>query len=264
MKMRADVLLTARGLSESRERAKALIVGGSALLDGRPLKKASELVDDTAVLTVLEPPKYVSRGGQKLEKALFEFSIDLNGLVCADIGASTGGFTDCMLKNGAKRVYAVDVGHDQLAEKLRIDPRVVPLDGVNARDLSSALIGEPLSFVSVDVSFISLKLVIPSILPLLCENARCVFLIKPQFEAGRGSVGKGVVRSIATHERVINEIIAFLSDYPLTPTGLTFSPIAGQDGNIEFLMLCEMNARAAKLSAKSVVLNAHQSLKREV
>ena len=186
MKKRLDILVTERGLAESREKAKALIMAGDVYVDQQKADKPGDLYPEEAPIEVRgKGLKYVSRGGLKLEKAMAEFPITLSGLVCMDVGASTGGFTDCMLQNGAKKVYAVDVGYGQLAWSLRTDPRVVNLERTNARYLSQEQVPEPIDFFSVDVSFISLSLILPAVRPLLAENARAVCLIKPQFEAGR-------------------------------------------------------------------------------
>ena len=237
MKKRLDILVTERGLAESREKAKALIMAGDVYVDQQKADKPGDLYPEEAPIEVRgKGLKYVSRGGLKLEKAMAEFPITLSGLVCMDVGASTGGFTDCMLQNGAKKVYAVDVGYGQLAWSLRTDPRVVNLERTNARYLSQEQVPEPIDFFSVDVSFISLSLILPAVRPLLAENARAVCLIKPQFEAGREKVGKkGVVRDPAVHQEVIEKILSFALENGYSVLGLTFSPVKGPEGNIEYL-----------------------------
>lgn len=240
-KKRLDVLLFERNLSESREKAKTTIMSGIVYVNGQKEDKAgSTFPDDES--TVIEirgnTLRYVSRGGLKLEKAVNEFALNLTGLTCMDIGASTGGFTDCMLQNGAAKVFAVDVGHGQLAWKLRNDDRVVCMEKTNIRYIKPEDIGgEMLSFASVDVSFISLTKVLPAAWPLLLPDARMVCLIKPQFEAGREEVGKkGVVRDKKVHESVIRTIVSFVLEMGFSILGLTFSPIRGPEGNIEYLI----------------------------
>lgn len=243
-KKRLDVLLFERGLSESREKAKTTIMSGIVYVNGQKEDKAGTVFpdDDTTVIEVRgNTLRYVSRGGLKLEKAVNEFSLDLSGLTCMDIGASTGGFTDCMLQNGAKKVFAVDVGHGQLAWKLRNDERVKCMEGMNIRYITAEDIdGEALSFASVDVSFISLTKVLPPVWPLLKDGAHMVCLIKPQFEAGREEVGKkGVVRDKKVHESVIQNTVDFVTEMGFRILGLTFSPIRGPEGNIEYLIYLE-------------------------
>ncbi len=230
-----------RGLAETRSRAQALILGGrvrtgtgdSARLD----RKAGDLVDADVEVDVIVPDPYVSRGAHKLIAALDAFRIDPAGRTCLDIGASTGGFTDVLLQRGAARVYAVDVGRGQLAERLRRDPRVVSMERTNARTLTSGVLPEPVSLVTVDVSFISLKLVLrPAASMLGIEGGDVVALVKPQFEAGRGQVPGGVVRDGAVHRAVLRDVIAFAPDAGLQPRGLIASPILGPEGNREFLL----------------------------
>ena len=236
-KKRLDVLLTERGLQESRQRAQAVIMSGEVFVNGQRVDKPGTAVAEDARIEVRGGTlAYVSRGGLKLEKAMAAFPIDLNGAVCADIGASTGGFTDCMLQNGAEKVYAVDVGYGQLAWKLRSDPRVVCLERTNARYLTKEQIPEPLDFASIDVSFISLKLILPALRPLMAENGQVVALVKPQFEAGREKVGKkGVVRDSAVHQEVLEHFLVHADEADFSVKGLTFSPIRGPEGNIEYL-----------------------------
>ena len=238
-KTRLDVLLVQRGLAPSREKAKTLIMAGEVFVDGQREDKAGTAFPEDAGIEVkaARPFPYVSRGGLKLEKALQEFPCDLTDRCCMDVGASTGGFTDVMLQNGAASVYAVDVGYGQLAWKLREDPRVTVMEKTNIRYVTPEDIGERPSFVSVDVSFISLTKVLPPVLELTTEEAELVCLIKPQFEAGRSQVGKkGVVRDPAVHREVITNIIEFTRQIGLYPAGLTYSPIKGPEGNIEYLL----------------------------
>lgn len=239
MKERLDVLIFNKGFAESREKAKALIMAGLVFVDGERQDKAGTSVDVNAELLVKgQENKFVSRGGKKLKKAVDTFSLSFDGMVCADIGASTGGFSDCMLQNGAKKVYAVDVGYGQLAWKLRTDERVVNMERTNIRYVTEEQIPEKLDFFSVDVSFISLKLVLPVLNSLTDENALGVCLIKPQFEAGREKVGKhGVVREQSTHIEVIRNVFSYIEASGFAVKGLTFSPIKGPEGNIEYLVL---------------------------
>ena len=236
-KKRLDVLLTERGLQESRQRAQAVIMSGEVFVNGQRVDKPGTAVANEAELEVRgHTLRYVSRGGLKLEKAMQTFPITLEGKTCADIGASTGGFTDCMLQNGARRVYAVDVGYGQLDWKLRSDERVVCLERTNARYLSTEQIPEPLDFASIDVSFISLKLIFPALYPLLREGGEIACLIKPQFEAGREKVGKkGVVRDPAVHLEVLQQFLRHAKENDFTVLGITYSPIRGPEGNIEYL-----------------------------
>ncbi len=242
MKERLDVLLVKKGLAPSREKAKAIIMTGSVFVDGQREDKAGTAFEEEKVHIEVrgETLKYVSRGGLKLEKAMQEFPIDLTDAVCMDIGASTGGFTDCMLQNGAAKVYAVDVGHGQLAWKLRNDERVVCMEKTNFRYMQPEDIADKLDFASVDVSFISLtKILIPA-RNLLKDNAKMVCLIKPQFEAGKDKVGKkGVVREPEIHEEVINKIVTYADMIGFEIKGLSYSPIKGPEGNIEYLVFLE-------------------------
>ena len=237
MKERLDILLVRGGFFASREKAKTTIMAGQVYVNGQKEDKAGMKFDVDSVLEVRgKTLPYVSRGGLKLEKAVKSFGLNLEGLVCMDVGASTGGFTDCMLQNGAIRVYAVDVGHGQLAWKLREDDRVICMERFNARQLSPEDLPEQVSFSSIDVSFISLKLILEPVMSVLKEGGRIVSLIKPQFEAGREKVGKkGVVRDPKVHEEVITEVISYAAKIGLTPEGLTFSPVTGPEGNIEYL-----------------------------
>ncbi len=237
MKKRLDVLLTERGLAESRQKAQAIIMAGQVFWQGRRMDKAGASVPEDADLEVRGGLKYVSRGGLKLEKAMETFDLpDLAGAVAIDAGASTGGFTDCMLQNGAAKVYAVDVGYGQLAWSLRSDPRVVCMERTNVRYLTAEDIPEPLDFGSVDVSFISLRLILPALRGLMKPSGELVCLIKPQFEAGKEKVGKkGVVRDRAVHREVLEQFLRNAAECGFFVKDLTFSPIRGPEGNIEYL-----------------------------
>ncbi len=239
MKERLDVLLVSRGLVASRERAKASIMAGLVYVDSQKVDKAGTLVPVTADITVRgDSIGYVSRGGLKLKKALASFSLDLQGKVMADIGASTGGFTDCALQNGAKRVYAIDVGYGQLAWSLRTDDRVINMERTNIRHVTVESLGEALDFVSIDVAFISLAKVLPVVKNLLAPGGTVVALIKPQFEAGREKVGKkGVVKDPLVHKSVIKKVLDEAQELGLYPVNLTYSPVKGPEGNIEYLVL---------------------------
>ncbi len=230
-----DVLLVERGLAETRQRAQALLLAGEVQVDGRTVTKAGTLVPEEAGIVVRAPLKYVSRGGLKLEAALDGFGVDVRGKVCADLGASTGGFTDVLVQRGAARVYAVDVGYGQLAYKLRRDARVVVMDRVNIRLLEA--LPEPVDFATIDVSFISLTLVLPTAYRLLKSTGETIALIKPQFEAGREQVGKGgVVRDPRVHRSVLERITQYAAANDWTLRGLRRSPITGAEGNVEFLI----------------------------
>lgn len=268
MKKRLDILVTERGLAESREKAKTLIMAGQVYVDGQKADKPGDTFSDDAAVEVRgKGLPYVSRGGLKLEKAMREFGLQLQGRTCMDIGASTGGFTDCMLQNGAQRVYSVDVGYGQLAWSLRTDPRVVNLERTNARYLTREQVPEEIGFFSVDVSFISLTLILPAVRPLLAEHGQAVCLIKPQFEAGREKVGKkGVVRDKAVHEEVIEKIRSFALENGFSVLGLTFSPVKGPEGNIEYLIYLERSETPSQgeqvPSAQQVVEESHRALDR--
>lgn len=237
-KERLDVLLVDKGICTSRERAKTNIMAGLIFVDGQRVDKAGEKVSvDADIVFKGEELKYVSRGGLKLEKAMNTFGIDLTNKVCMDIGASTGGFTDCMLQNHASKVFSVDVGYGQFAWKLRTDERVVCMERTNIRYVTPEDIGVPLDFASIDVSFISLRTIMPAVKNLLGDKGEVVALIKPQFEAGREKVGKkGVVRDIEVHLEVVNKIVNFLIENDLNVLGLSFSPIKGPEGNREYLV----------------------------
>ena len=263
-KKRLDVLLTERGLQESRQRAQAVIMSGEVFVNGQRVDKPGTAVAEDARIEIRGGTlAYVSRGGLKLEKAMATFPIDLHGAVCADIGASTGGFTDCMLQNGAEKVYAVDVGYGQLAWKLRSDPRVVCLERTNARYLTHEQVPDELDFASVDVSFISLKLILPPLNGLLKDGGHAACLVKPQFEAGREKVGKkGVVRDPDVHLEVLEHFLDHAKESGFTVLGLTYSPIRGPEGNIEYLGYLEKGPwQERTFDLKALVEESHQTLK---
>ena len=263
-KKRLDVLLTERGLQESRQRAQAVIMSGEVFVNGQRVDKPGTAVAEDAQIEIRGGSlAYVSRGGLKLEKAMATFPIDLHGAVCADIGASTGGFTDCMLQNGAEKVYAVDVGYGQLAWKLRSDPRVVCLERTNARYLTHEQVPDELDFASVDVSFISLKLILPPLNGLLKDGGHAACLVKPQFEAGREKVGKkGVVRDPDVHLEVLEHFLDHAKESSFTVLGLTYSPIRGPEGNIEYLGYLEKGPwQERTFDLKALVEESHQTLK---
>nr|MBC7245452.1 TlyA family RNA methyltransferase [Chloroflexota bacterium] len=244
-KERLDVLLFKRGLVESREQGRRLIMAGQVYVNGELIDKPAARVSLSATISIEQLPAYVSRGGIKLEAALTAFDVDVHGLVVADIGASTGGFTDCLLQHGAARVYAIDVGYGQLAWRLRQDPRVVVMERVNVRYLSE--LPEPIDLATIDVSFISLKLVLPVVMRLLKPGGQVIALIKPQFEAGRKQVGKGgVVKDPAVHRSVLYDILSWAVQRGLQARGVIASPLRGPAGNIEFLahfVLCTEEAQ---------------------
>ncbi len=264
-KERLDVALVEQGFAESREKAKRLIMSGIVYVNNQKSDKAGNTVKADDVIEVRgQPLKYVSRGGLKLEKAVNVFPIKLNGFICADIGASTGGFTDCMLQNGAEKVYSIDVGYGQLAWKLRTDERVVNLERTNFRYVTKEQIPEDLDFASVDVSFISLSHILPVMRELLKEGGTAVCLIKPQFEAGKEKVGKkGVVREKSVHIEVIEKIIDLIDENRFSLLGLDFSPVKGPEGNIEYLVYIrkEENPISAEgISAEDVVEKSYEKL----
>lgn len=238
LKERLDVLLVEKGIFETREKAQKSIMAGDIFVDGMRVDKCGEKVKKSADIEFRgDEMKYVSRGGYKLEKAMNSFKIELKNKICMDIGASTGGFTDCMLQNGATKVYSIDVGYGQFAWKLRVDPRVVCLERTNIRYVKPEDLDELSDFASIDVSFISLVKVLPAVFNLLKETGFIVALIKPQFEAGREKVGKkGVVREKSTHIEVITKIVNFLKVNQINIIGLEYSPIKGPEGNIEYLI----------------------------
>ncbi len=266
-KIRLDVALHERGFVDSREKAKALIMAGLVYVNGNKQIKAGMSVkaDDCIELRGEKMP-YVSRGGYKLAKAVDEFGLELNNCICMDIGASTGGFTDCMLINGADKVYSIDVGYGQLAWKLRQDSRVVNMERTNFRYVTREQIPEEIDFASVDVSFISLKLIIPPMRELLKEGGKAVCLIKPQFEAGRDKVGKnGVVRELSTHTEVVKSIYDFVLSNGFSVLNLDFSPIKGPQGNIEYLIFIEKNNEQTSHLSRSleeIVYDSHEILNR--
>lgn len=274
MKERLDVLLVKRNLAESREKAKALIMSGIVYVNGQKEDKAGTTFEETAPIEVRGSTlKYVSRGGLKLEKAMDRFGVRLDGKICMDVGASTGGFTDCMLQNGAVKVYSVDVGHGQLAWKLRNDERVVCMEKTNIRYVTPEDIADPIGFASIDVSFISLTKVLGPVKALLEDNGQIVCLIKPQFEAGREKVGKkGVVREPAVHLEVIDMVIDYALSIGFEALNLEFSPIKGPEGNIEYLLYLQKHPedqeaeyavrREAAADPKAVVAEVHQTLDR--
>lgn len=262
-KTRLDVLLVERGLFASRQKAQAVIMAGSVFVGGQRSDKPGTAVPEDAEIEVRgHVMPYVSRGGWKLEKAMKTWPITLTDKICADIGASTGGFTDCMLQNGAQKVYAVDVGYGQLDWKLRNDPRVVCLERTNARYLTHEQIPDDLDFASIDVSFISLKLIFPALYGLLREGGEIACLIKPQFEAGREKVGKkGVVRDPAVHQEVLENFLIYAKENNFTVLGVTYSPIRGPEGNIEYLgYLRKSDEEDADVDTAAIVAASHQEL----
>ena len=263
-KTRLDVLLVERGLQESRQKAQATIMSGLVFVKGQRVDKPGTAVPNDAEIEVRgNALKYVSRGGLKLEKAMASFPIDLRDAVCGDIGASTGGFTDCMLQNGARKVYAVDVGYGQLAWSLRSDERVVCMERTNARYLTHEQIPEELDFASVDVSFISLKLILPPLCGLLRQGGHVACLVKPQFEAGKEKVGKkGVVRDPAGHRAGLEPFLEHAKESGFTVLGLTYSPIRGPEGNIEYLGYLEKGDwQERAFDLKALVAESHETLK---
>lgn len=266
MKERLDVLLVKRKLAPSREKAKAVIMSGNVYVDGQKEDKAGTMFPDRVSIEVKgNPLPFVSRGGLKLEKAMKCFPIRLDQKVCMDVGASTGGFTDCMLQSGAARVFAVDVGHGQLDWKLRQDKRVVCMERTNIRYVTREDIGEPVEFVSIDVSFISLEKVLGPVRELMVEDGEVVCLIKPQFEAGRSQVGKkGVVRDPDIHREVIRKVVSCACELGYCPEDLEYSPVKGPEGNIEYLLHLrktqDPRAHFEEAQVESVVRAAHDAL----
>lgn len=268
MKERLDVLLVKRGLAESREKAKAVIMAGDVFVAGQREDKAGSMFDDKAEITVKgNVLKYVSRGGYKLEKGIEQHGVDIRGKICMDVGSSTGGFTDCMLQNGATLVYAVDAGTNQLAWKLRQDERVVSMEKTNIRYLTREQIKDDIAFASIDVAFISLTKVLEPVRELLAPEGEVICLIKPQFEAGREKVGKkGVVRDEAVHREVIDMVISYARSVGFTVLWLDYSPIKGPEGNIEYLMEIKKGAAATEFPLEAsqliaeTVKKAHGSL----
>lgn len=266
-KTRLDVLLVERGLEQTRQRAQAMIMSGLVFVDGQRVDKAGTAVPNDAQIEVRgNTLRYVSRGGLKLEKAMTTFGLKLDGCVCADIGASTGGFTDCMLQNGAVKVYAVDVGYGQLAWSLRTDERVVNMERTNIRYVTPEDLAEPIEFFSVDVSFISLHHIFPVAQRITTPDAMGVCLVKPQFEAGREKVGKnGVVRDPAVHREVLHNAMSYAAENGFVVRGLDYSPVKGPEGNIEYLMFVQKSDQPAVLddeAAAQVVAASHTTLDR--
>lgn len=264
---RIDCAMVELGITQSRERAKILIKNGVVFVDGVEVKKPSENFFAGQNIQIKENPlPFVSRGGLKLLKSIQNYNICLNGKVCADIGASTGGFTDCMLQNGASMVYAIDVGTSQLDEKLRNDLRVVSLEKHNARTMDGSWFAHQIDFASVDVSFISVKLIIPKLVQCLANDGEIVVLVKPQFEAGKKNIGKnGVVRNKSAHIEVLEQVVTFAIENGLKIKGIDYSPITGPKGNIEFLMYASLLAGESDLNRLSKLINttvllAHKSL----
>lgn len=262
MKERLDVILVNNGLASSRDNAKRTIMAGLVTVDGIVETKSGQKFDVDSEFKVKDKfLKYVSRGGLKLEKAIQSFNIKLNGCYAVDMGASTGGFTDCMLMNGALKVYALDVGYGQLDYKLRVDPRVINMEKTNIRYLDTTLIEEPIDFISIDVSFISLRHMFPVASKILKDTGAIMCLIKPQFEAGREQVGKkGIVRDSKVHVEVIENVIGYASDNGLYPHGLDYSPVKGTKGNIEYLLYLRKTESSEKISPQEVVNIAHGEL----
>ncbi|MGI6752512.1 MAG: TlyA family RNA methyltransferase [Anaerovoracaceae bacterium] len=266
MKERIDVLLVQKGLFPSREKAKAALMAGLVYVDKKNCDKAGTLIDSEAEIWIKDDIcPYVGRGGLKLQKALSFFSLDLSHLICVDIGASTGGFTDCMLQNGARKVYSIDVGYGQLDYKLRNDPRVINMERINVRHMNPHRIPEQADFIAIDVSFISLNLIFPIASQLLKEGGSLICLIKPQFEAGREQVGKkGIVRDSSVHREVIQKVSFNGSEMGMLSKGLTYSPMTGAKGNIEYLMLMEKNkvdeGQLTEETIKTVIEEAHRVL----
>ena len=266
-KTRLDVLLVERGLEQTRQRAQAMIMSGLVFVDGQRVDKAGTAVPNDAQIEIRgNTLRYVSRGGLKLEKAMTTFGLKLDGCICADIGASTGGFTDCMLQNGAVKVYAVDVGYGQLAWSLRTDERVVNMERTNIRYVTPEDLAEPIEFFSVDVSFISLHHIFPVAQRITTPDAMGVCLVKPQFEAGREKVGKnGVVRDPAVHREVLHNAMSYAAENGFVVRGLDYSPVKGPEGNIEYLMFVQKSDQPAVLddeAAAQVVAASHTTLDR--
>ena len=264
VKKRLDVLLVEQGHADSRTKAQAIIMSGLVYVDGQKADKPGVSYEETVVIEVRTGGcPYVSRGGLKLEKALRDFGVDPTGFVCSDSGASTGGFTDCLLQQGASKVFAIDVGYGQLDWKIRSDPRVVVMERTNVRYVTPEQLGEPLDLSVIDVSFISLRIVLPVIKTFLKSTGQVLCLIKPQFEAGKDKVGKkGVVRDPAIHKEVLDDFVALTQEIGFTILGLTFSPVKGPEGNIEFLAHLTLDDKPGIVpDTASVVNDAHETLK---
>lgn len=264
MKERLDVLLVKKGLAESREKAKAIIMSGIVYVDNNKEDKAGQTFNEDALIEVRgNTLRYVSRGGLKLEKAMNCFGVTLEGKIAMDVGASTGGFTDCMLQNGAVKVYSVDVGHGQLAWKLRNDERVVCMEKTNIRYVTPDDVADKIDFASIDVSFISLKKVLPAVYDLLTDVGEVVCLIKPQFEAGREKVGKkGVVREQSVHVEVVDMIVSFAREMGFVTLDLSYSPIKGPEGNIEYLLYItrDTSREGREFDINALVKESHEKL----
>ena len=259
-KVRLDVLLVERKLIESRERAKAIIMSGNVYVEGQKADKPGTAYMPDAEIEVRSLPEYVSRGGLKLEKALKHFEVSPMGKVCIDCGASTGGFTDCLLKNGAVKVFAVDVGYGQLAWKVRSDPRVVTMERTNVRYVTSEMFEPKPNLATIDVSFISLSLVLPVLSQILTSDGQVVCLIKPQFEAGREKVGKkGVVRERSTHIEVLESFLQYSKESGFCVNDMTYSPVRGPEGNIEYLALLSRTDEIS-IDIEAIVSEAHEDL----
>ena len=263
IKKRLDVLLVEQGYADSRSKAQAIIMSGLVYVDGQKADKPGMSFDETLPLEVRGATcPYVSRGGLKLEKALRDFGVDPTGYVCSDSGASTGGFTDCLLQQGASKVFAIDVGYGQLDWKIRSDPRVVVMERTNVRYVTPEQLGEPLDLSVIDVSFISLKIVLPVVKTFLKPSGQVLCLIKPQFEAGKDKVGKkGVVREPAVHKEVLDMFVALADELEFNILGLTFSPVKGPEGNIEFLAHLSLDKPGIRPDTALVVSQAHDTLK---
>ena len=265
IKKRLDVLLVEQGYAETRTKAQAIIMSGLVYVDGQKADKPGVSYEESVAIEVRTGGcPYVSRGGLKLEKALRDFGVDPTGYVCSDSGASTGGFTDCLLQQGASKVFAIDVGYGQLDWKIRSDPRVVVMERTNVRYVTPEDLGEPLDLSVIDVSFISLRIVLPVIKTLLKPTGQVLCLIKPQFEAGKDTVakGKGVIRDPAVHKEVLDHFVALTQEIGFTILGLTFSPVKGPEGNIEFLAHLTLDEKTGTVpDTASVVTDAHNTLK---
>ena len=258
---RIDVEITSRGLAPSREAARSAVLAGLVTVDGRLVTKAGAPVSEAAVIEIAAPRRYVSRGGEKLQGALERFGLDPAGTTAIDVGASTGGFTDCLLQRGAAAVTAVDVGYGQLAWTLRNDPRVRVLERTNVRAVDASVLGGPYDLAVIDVAFISLLKVLPAVLAVLGQHAMCLALVKPQFEAGKGRVGKkGVVRDPAIHREVLESVSGFVQEAGWVVRGIAWSPITGPEGNIEFWIWMAREGEATEETPGAIVAGAHEAL----
>jgi len=261
-KTRLDMLIAGRGLAESRERAKAIIMSGHVFISGSRADKPGMQVGDDTIVEIRGVSEYVSRGGQKLEKALRTFGVSPEGRVCIDCGASTGGFTDCLLKNGARLVYAVDVGYGQLMWSIRNDPRVITMERTNIRNVTADMLEIKPDLAVIDLSFISLSLVLPVVARLLTDDGEAICLIKPQFEAGRGKVGKkGVVRDPETHKSVLDEFLEYSARCGFAVKGMSYSPVRGPEGNIEFLGWLHRQGGGVETDTGGLVIEAYKEFR---